>query len=237
VVKLPPLTQFTSARYEQARQTLLLPFTGAVPAFSQTQLSPTAVAIDFPRSALSERNQLVQVFSEHPLLARWTAREEPDEGLVRVTFNTKSPGEVVVALDAARRALMLMPQLQNPTALPSGLPSAPSTLFGRAHFDVTIGALVVPYRGATPIFGTMSLSPTYHYVEFVGAGLEPAGLQFENLDGNPDLAHWRLSKRPGAANRVHLAVGTAIAGGLRVLDDRAQMRLLVVPAPEESPQP
>jgi hypothetical protein len=237
VVKLPPLTRFTSARYDQARQTLLIPFTGAVPAFSQSQLSPTAVTIDFPRAALTERNQLVQVFSDHPLLARWTAREEADEGLVRVTFNTNRPGEVVVALDAARQALMLMPQLQDPTALPSGLPSAPSTLFGRAHFDVTIGALVVPYRGATPIFGTMSLSPTYHYVEFVGAGLEHAGLQFENLEGNPDLGHWRLSKRPGAANRVHLAVSTAIAGGLRVLDDRAQKRLLVVPAPEEQPQP
>jgi hypothetical protein len=36
---------------------------------------------------------------------------------------------------------------------------------------------------------------------------------------------------------VHLAVSTAIAGGLRVLDDRAQHRLLVVPAPEDQPQP
>jgi hypothetical protein len=237
LIKLPPLTQFTGARYDQARQTLLIPFTGAVPAFSQSQLSPTAVAIDFPRAALTERNQLVQVFSDHPLLARWTAREEADAGFVRVTFNTNRPGEVVVALDAARQALMLMPQLQDLTPLPPGLPSAPSTLFGRAHFDVTIGALVVPYQGATPIFGTTSLSPTYHYVEFVGAGLAHAGLQFEHLEGNPDLAHWRLSKRPGSANRVHLAVSTAIAGGLRVLDDRAQKRLLVVPAPEESPQP
>lgn len=237
VAKLPPLTQFTGARYDQTRQTLLLPFTGAVPAFSQTQLSPTALAVDFPRAALSERNQLVQVFSDHPLLARWTAREAADENLVRVTFNTNRPGEVVVALDASRRALMLMPQLQDPTPLPAGLPNAPSTLFGRAYFDVTIGALVVPYQGATPIFGTVSLSPTYHYVEFVGAGLAHAGLQFEHLEGNPDLAHWRLSKRPGAANRVHLAVSTAIAGGLRVLDDRAQKRLLVVPAPEASPQP
>lgn len=237
VVKLPPLTRFTGARYDQARQTLLIPFSGAVPAFSQTQISPTAVTIDFPRAALTERSQLVQVFSDHPLLARWTAREEPDESLVRITFNTNRPGEVVVALDASGRSLMLMPQLQAPTALPSGLPSAPSTLFGRAHYDVTIGALVLPYMGATPIYGTVALSPTYHYVEFVGAGLEHAGLQFENLEGNPDLAHWRLSKRPGAANRVHLAVSTALASGLRVLDDRAQKRLLVVPAPEEAPQP
>ncbi|MFN3428668.1 MAG: hypothetical protein ACK46X_01815 [Candidatus Sericytochromatia bacterium] len=231
-------TRFGGAYYDHGRQALVVSYTGAVPAYSLQALSPTSLELDFPRTALDKKGTLMQAFSYHPVLTRWMAKELSADGLVRFTFNTAAPGEVLVAVDAARKQLLILPQLQGDLELPTPAP-ATSTTFTRAYYDTATGALVLPYQGQTPLYAISPISANYVYLDFIYSGLSPAGVQFETLPPNTGLAFWLLAKRPDCPV-VRVSANLPFPGYLRVLDDKANQRLMLVPtrvAPSPAPSP
>lgn len=225
----PAKTHLTGATFEAATQTLLVPYEGAVPDYTVEHLSPTALVVDFPATDITANRTLVQAFSDNPLLQRWVGKGDED-GVARFTFNTVSSADVLVGVDRARKQLLLIPENPEVVPLPPNLPTQPSTLFGQAHIDEAIGALVLPYTGASPAFAAASRAPGTLDVEFIGAALQRPALQVESLPGSPDLTYWRLSGRPGRQARVHLALTLPSANQVRMLDDRPNHRLLVVPS-------
>lgn len=229
-------TRFGVAYYDHARQALVMPYTGAVPAYALQPTSPTALAVTFPKSTLTRKATLMQAFTYHPVLARWTAKETASEGLVRVDFTTVAPGEVLVAVDAARKQLLLLPQLAGSLELPAP-ENGEGTVFGRAYYDASTGAVVVPYQGPTPLYALAPVSANYMYLDFIHTGLTPAGIQFETLPANPSLNFWLMARRPEAPI-VRMAFNLPFQGYPRVLDDKANSRLLLVPTRvQPSPAP
>jgi hypothetical protein len=109
------------------------------------------------------------------------------------------------------------------------MPVGVATTFGRAYFDAAVGAVVVPYRGATPIYAIEPVGTSYMYLDFVNASVEPAGIQFESLPHGSALDFWLLARRPGRP-MARLTINLPQAGYVRVLDDKANQRLLLVPA-------
>jgi hypothetical protein len=232
-------TRFNNAYYDHSRQALVVSYAGDVPAYGLQTLSPTSMVLEFPHTALTRKTSLVQAFSYHPVLTRWMARGQGADGSVQVTFNTAGPGEVLVAVDPAHHQLLLLPQLQGTLELPPNMPATAGTTFGRAYFDAATGAVVLPYSGQTPLYAIEPVSASYLYLDFINAGLEPAGIQFENLGANPNLTFWLLARRPQQTT-VRMALNLPYPGYVRVLDDRANQRLLLVPTkvlPSPAPTP
>jgi hypothetical protein len=231
-------THFSNAYYDHGRQALVVSYSGAVPAYALQALSPTALVLDFPNTEMKRKITLVQAFSYHPVLTRWMAKNQPSEGSVRVTFNTASPGEVLVAVDPVHHQLLLLPQIQGTLELPPNMPATAGTTFERAYYDAATGAVVVPYRGQTPLYAIEPVSASYLYLDFINAALEPSGVQYEDLASNPTLSFWLLARRP-EKNTIRMALNLPYPGYVRVLDDRANHRLLLVPTkvlPSPAPQ-
>jgi hypothetical protein len=226
-------THFTNAYYDHGRQALVLGYTGAVPAYGVVPGAGRSLTLEFPKTALVKKTTLMQVFSHHPLLTRWTAKDVAASGLVRIGFDTVAPGEVLVAVDAPHHQLLVLPQLQDKLELPPDMPTGVATTFGRAYFDAAVGAVVVPYKGATPIYAIEPVGPAYVYLDFVNASVEPAGIQFESLPHGSALDFWLLARRPGKP-MARLAINLPQPGFVRVLDDKANLRLLLVPAPQSA---
>lgn len=232
-------TRFSNAYFDDARRALVMPFSGAPPAFYTVQPVPTTVTVDFPRSAISRKGTLVQNFTGHPLLTRWTAVELPAEDVVRVTFTLTQPGEVLVSHDVSRRQLLVFPQLRGDLDADAAGADLVSAVFGRAVFDAKSDALVLPYTGQTPLYAIARVSSNYLYVDFLNAAINPSGVQFERIQQHPLLSFWLLARRP-ERNVVRLALTLPYGGFARVLDDQANRRLLVMPqlgAPEAAPTP
>lgn len=232
-------TRFTNAYYDHSRQALVVTYSGAVPAYGLQALSPTSMVLEFPHTALTKKGTLVQAFSYHPVLTRWMAKGLGTEGAVQVTFNTAGPGEVLVAVDPAHHQLLLLPQLQGTLELPPNMPASAGTSFGRAYYDPGTGAVVLPYHGQTPLYAIEPVSASYLYLDFINAGLDLSGIQYENLGANPGLTFWLLGCRP-QQNTVRMALNLPYPGYVRVLDDRANQRLLLVPTkalPSPAPTP
>lgn len=227
--KPPAKTHLTGATFEAATQTLVVPYQGAVPDYTLERLSSSALVVDFPATDITANRTLVQAFSDNPFLQRWLAKGDED-GVARFTFNTTASADVLVGVDRARQQLLLIPENPDAVPLPPNLPTQPSTLFGQGHVDEAIGALVLPYTGASPAFAAASRAPGTLDVEFIGAALQRPALQVESLPGSPDLTYWRLSNRPSRPARVHLALTLPSANQVRMLDDRPNHRLLVVPS-------
>ncbi len=72
------------------------------------------------------------------------------------------------------------------------------------------------------------MSPTTLYLDFQQAALDPLGIQYDTVRGNPLVSFWLIARRP-AGNVVRVAMNLPYGGNLRVLDDRVGRRVVVVP--------
>lgn len=220
-------TRFSDVAYDNSRQALTLRFTGPVPGYSLTPVAGHRVIVDFPDTAF-DRQPRSQALSTHPLLRSWAMRDEAAFNRTRVEITLAERGEVLLAADAKTGRLMILPQLLGQAAAQSNTQDQIYSVFGQAYFDRDMEGLVLPYYGTTPLYAVERVNDRFMYVDFLNAALNPTGLQYGAVSHYPLLDFWTLSKR-AEQPLVRLALTMPYGGTPRVLDDRANKRLIVRP--------
>lgn len=115
-------TVFGAPRYDAARQAVVLPYRGAVPAhFSESLANPPRVYFDF-EGAYPLRNMPGGTVTGHPLLVRWVLSPR-DRDTTRVTLTFTQPARVLLKPDEARHELLLIPQPISASPTPSAKPT------------------------------------------------------------------------------------------------------------------
>lgn len=235
--------RFSDVAYDQSRQALTLLFRGPVPGYALTPVAGNRVIVDFPQTAF-DRQPRSQSLTAHPLVSRWTVRDEPAFNRTRVELTLAQRGEVLVAADARNGRLLILPQLLGQAAGQTTAQDQIYSVFGRAFFDPALEGVVLPYYGNTPLYAIERVNERFLYVDFLNAALNPLGVQFGTVDNYPLLDFWTLSKR-AEQPLVRLALTLPYGGTPRVLDDRANKRLIIrpqlgaqaSPAPSSAPSP
>jgi hypothetical protein len=216
-------TRFARPYFDAARQVLVLPYVGAAPGYRVSPGTGRALTVEVPHAALQTPGRPGQALGSHPLLSRWDAVDVPGQGALAVTLGFVAPGDALVALDASRRQLLIFPQVASPPQASLAL----RAVLGRISYDARLQSLVLPYHGQAPSFTVMQVGPNHVAVDFLGAAIEPAGVQFETVKDMPLLASWLAAPRP--AHVVRFSAVLPYGGHLRIQDDTPNHRLLLTP--------
>jgi hypothetical protein len=224
-------TRFARPYFDAGRQAIVWPYLGAAPGYRLAPPTAGGLTVEIPHAALQTPGRIDRALSGHPLLTRFEAVEAQAQGTLSLRLGLARPGDAVVALDPARRQLLVFPQ----AAGAPGEAAPVRTVFGRVGVDPQAGAIVLRYFGQAPTYTVEPVSPTHVAVDFLGAAIEPAGVQFEAVRDMPLLSFWLAAPRP--AHTVRLALVMRYPGTVRVQDDAASHRLLVLPVPGPAPSP
>jgi hypothetical protein len=216
-------TRFARPYFDAARQVLVLPYVGAAPGYRVIPGTGRALTVEVPHAALQTPGRPGQALGSHPLLSRWDAGDVPGQGALAVSLGFVAPGDALVALDASRRQLLIFPQVASPPQASLAL----RAVLGRISYDARLQSLVLPYHGQAPAFTVIQVGPNHVAVDFLGAAIEPAGVQFETVKDMPLLASWLAAPRP--AQVVRFSAVLPYGGHLRIQDDAPNHRLLLTP--------
>lgn len=226
-------TSIKSAYFDSARGLLVLPFSGAVPAYQLSQPEAGELAIDFPGAALGKSGTIRQDLDHHPLLRRWTAQElAGDKPVTRVSLTMAASAEVGVAHDPSLGAMLVIPEPVAESAPLAGPAPRAKTRIATPVFDPRTSELTLTFAGRLPAYNVVRPNATTAYVDLPHAELIAGSMPFERVDLNPLLTFWLLAGRPAIEGQrliLHLPFG----GDLKLTPDAANHRLVVkVVAPE-----
>ncbi|MDB5096711.1 MAG: hypothetical protein JWM80_1132 [Cyanobacteria bacterium RYN_339] len=219
-----PTTILDRPFFDQERHGLVVPYTGEIPLYRWSNQEDASVALEV-KGAASVAGELEQSFKQHPVMKTWRVGPDAAAGTVQLAMTFRRPSEVVVAVDTARRQLLLIPQPrltgeQVPTA------AAPTTTLSAVKLPADGQRLYISFTGKVPAYTIETVSSQFAYINFEAAKLETKSVQFFAPDFHPSLNYWLLSERP-LQGGVRLALALTQAGGPSVFEDRSNQRLVI----------
>lgn len=221
-------TQLRRPFFDENRYGLVIPYQGETPLYRWTTTSDKHAVLDIKGDMASVGN-LLQSFKRHPVMASWRIERRRAAGIVRVGLTFNRSAELVVAADANRKQLLLIPQpaLKDEHDVAAGYGRAAKTVMAAIERDANSQHIFIPFEGAVPTYTIDQVSPTFAYLNFEKSSLKNSGVHFFSPDFHPNLNYWLFSER-NQGPTVRLALALTQPGRPSVYEDKSQRRLVVV---------
>lgn len=221
-------TQLRRPFFDENRYGLVIPYKGTTPLYRWTATSDKHAVLDIKGDMASVGN-LLQQFKSHPVMASWRIERRRSAGIVRVGLTFNRDAELVVAADASRKQLLLIPQpaLKGEHDAAAGYGRAAKTVLAAIERDANSQHIFIPFEGEVPTYTIEQVSPTFAYLNFEKSSLKNSGVHFFSPDFHPNLNYWLFSER-NQGPTVRLALALTQPGRPSVYEDKSQHRLVVV---------
>lgn len=224
----PVATRLRRPFFDENRYGLVIPYQGQTPLYRWSATSDKHAVLEI-KGDMTHVGNLLQRFKSHPVMASWRIERRRAAGIVRVGLTFNRDAELVVAADASRKQLLLIPQpaLKGEHDAAAAYGKAASTVLAAIERDSNSQHIFIPFEGDVPTYTLEQVSPTFAYLNFEKSSLKTSGVHFFSPDYHPNLNYWLFSER-NQGPTVRLALALTQPGRPSVYEDKSQHRLVVV---------